>query len=385
MSDTTETPEDKKKKRTPVAETLAGADVEATPKRQDFFDWLESLFFGAQNFPEKLKVHVVRGKDHATVGPLIQIKSWGASDKRPTKVELIMLSNWFLSLIQRDCDQQRRQVVYAVLASHFAREDEFYARFLIRCIPGPLFKDGDNPEHEEGDENGEKRFSGQIMKHQESMVSMLGAGFEGQLDRQDRFIDRLIKRNEFLEKKIDELNDQLQRAMSLEMERADQRAWSAIKVKGAEQALALGMGFAPQLLGKLTGQQQHTNGVISETGETMTIKNFLKTKEEGGLATQEQLNAALGTYGPAPDHVHIKDGVLSLEQAQLLYDVAHCRVPANDLDKFLIPGPLAIRPEQLVALQQIFDFSQMLPLQGIFKSRYEALVKAQEAAEAKKL
>jgi hypothetical protein len=368
MSDETETEKEPKgAKRPQKGDTFEGAQVEPVPKRPDFFAWLESLFDGSSEFPEKLDVRVVKGKDFATMGPMVMQKLYSPAKLKPTKEELVKLSNEVLHRVQVDCDQQRKSVVYHVAAIHFSRNPEPYERWLIRANPGKTYKNGEDGEAEDGDDSQEDRFSAQLMRHQEQMFGLSGASMEGIFDRQDRIIERLLARGEAMEDRLAKTLDMLERALDRKAEREESLAWTKLKVEASKQGLGLAMQLAPPLLNGLVGKNVVPT---SETLETITLKNFLKPAKDGGQLTEEQSAAAFGLWDDTPEHNLVKPGILRPEQSEILYRVAFGQLPPDELDK-LIPGAgaLAVTMEQLAALQQVFAMEQLAPLLVLFEGR----------------
>ncbi len=363
MSDT-EQREDKKSK----GDTREKALVEPVPKRRDFFEWLESLFDGTSQFPEKLELRVVEGKKLDRYGELIEQIVYLPNAVKPSTEKVVALSNKLLSQMQLDCDEQRREVVYGVFAWHFSRESEPYKRFIVRCKPDPKLSRGhESNGYGEDDVPMSDRFSVQVLGHQERMVGLLGAGYEGMLDRDDRTIDRLLKRIESLEDKNARLVEQLERALSLEDERKTKIMWESVKVKGVERSMDMFIGMAPSLINTLVGRQVLPS---QETPETVQLKNYFKSKEEGGILTEEQSEIVFGRYSESPPHDTIKRGVLTIEQSKILHDVAFCYVSSDELDKLMPGGPNEITMDQITLLVQSgLTMDQLAPLHMLFQER----------------
>lgn len=369
----------KGKKGAPPPSDREKARVEPVPKDEKFFEWLESLFFGAENFPEALDVRVVRGKDYATMGPRIKQYLYPAGRQKPTKEEIVKLSNEILYLIQRDCDVHRKRVVYHVAAIHFARGPEPYERWLLDCQPGATYRNGSSPRHSDGDggdgdgdEEGsvENRFGVQILKHHERLVDLLGGAFEGIMDRMDRMLERSLQRNAQLETRVEKLLDQVERARSLEMEREQQRLWNDVKRDAAKRGLEIGSQIVPPLVNRLIGQSV----VESEPLEVVTLKNFFKEKSEGGQFTPEEGEAVFGKWDVSdPQSVKlIRPGILTPAQSHVLIKVMSGEMSPAALDQLVPGGSEQILPEQAMALQQIFGMERLAPLLLLFQSRQKA-------------
>lgn len=377
MTDT-ETPSDKKRRG-----ERDRSQVEPVAKDQAFFEWLEKLFYDEPepaHFPERLELRIVTGKHREKFGPLIKqlvfapakateetIKA-GAGRRKPTKEELVALSNELLFRMQKDCDESRQQVCYGVHVWHYSRGDEPYERYLKFVKPqGRYSKDeGHASDDDEEPKSLQERFGIQILGHQERLFGLYGGGFEGLLDRMDRILERQDLRIEKQDQRIEKLNEMLERALSHEAEREEKRMWAQLKIKGADRALEMATTLAPPLINQLVGKPIIPT---NETAETIALKNFFKRQENGGSLTTEQSNAAFGTYDENPPHDLIKPGVLSYEQAKILLDVAECRIPPDELDKLMPGGALAVTPEQAAALAQIFSIEQLAPIMLIFESR----------------
>lgn len=345
------------------------AQVEPIPKKAEFFEWLEKLFDGSTQFPEKLDARVVTGSRCEKLGPLIKQIVYGPKEIKPTKEKIVALSNELLFLMQRDCDIQRKQVVYGVFVSHFSRETEYYERWLIRCQPqGVHGGDGEPREDDEEKPSAEDAFSTHVLRHQERMSGLQIATVEGLLDRMDRILERQDARIEKQDARIERQNEMLEKALSLEADREERRRWGDMKIRGVEKALDMGLGLAPPLLNQLMGKSVLPT---NDTSETIALKNFFKLKENGGLLTKEQTNKAFGVYEENPPHQLIVPGVLSTDQAKLLFDVANCTIPPEHLDRLLPGGDMTVSGDQLVALQMNCGFTpeQLMPLQLIFENR----------------
>jgi hypothetical protein len=182
---------------------------EPLPKRQDFFEWLESLFDGSTQHPEKIELRIVSGKNLERLGPMNKQMVYGPADylpdpktskkasaagedagggsRKPSREKLVALSNELLFRAQKDCDESRKPHTYAVLVSHFARETEYYERWVLRLTPSGVY--GREHERDPGDEESESSPNNQIvmqqawltqkMGHDEKMFGFYGGALEG--------------------------------------------------------------------------------------------------------------------------------------------------------------------------------------------------------------
>jgi hypothetical protein len=363
------------------------------PKDQAFFEWLEKLFYDepeVAHFPEKIEVRVMAGAKKDRYGQILKVYAFapkkatkveqeaGAGAGKPTREKLVYMSNEMLYLMQRNCDELRRSQVYGVAVWHLTMETEPYQCWIKRCNPQKRYASENGADDDDDETSDEQRWSTQLLRHQESMVGLLGSGYEGVVDRLDRIVERLLKRNESLEDKNGKLFDMLERALSLEQERIRAAKWDDLKIGATQKGLDLGLALAPPIINQLTGKQ----AVAGEaTFETITLRNFLKTTGEGGQLTKEQADAAFGEFGPPPALALIKPGILSEAQGDIIIGVANGKLAPDELDKLLPGGPsptTVMSMEQLAALQQVFPPEQLMPLQMIFQARYQKLQSPQK-------
>lgn len=372
MSD--ETTEERKGKRNGPTDRET-ATTTPTPKDNEFFEWLMALFFGDNNFPEKIEVRPMRGRDFATRGPLILLRTWGPRDPKPTPEIVTKISNEILFAIQRDCDiQGKPRVIYGILAIHFAKDDEPYTRYLLPRKPMGVYTakgEGiDRRDDEDEDElDPKKKFASQILDHGERMFEKYLGGFEGLLDRMDRVLERQEASIERKDIRIEKLTDMLEKALSLEEERAQRRAWEAVKIKGVEKALDVGMAIAPPLIAGFLGKP--------EAGEVVVLATFFKTVDEGGKMTQAAAEAAFGVADEKGRLV--KPGVLSEAQVDILIGVSRGSMPPDTLNRLLpkeLGGDVSLTMEQVGKLDTIFEPEHLAPVKMAFQARLERAIKA---------
>ena len=377
--DTTETPTNKKRGgKVATGDTLEAATTEPVPRDLNLFSFLEELFDGQDNFPEIIDTRIMTGRNFSTMGPKIKRYPFTPSTPKPPREKLVSMVNEILHRTQADCDARRKRTVYGVMAMHFTTDSEPYCLFLLPRDPGKTYRNGieGDAENDEEEDSIEKRYSVQILRHQEAMFERLGAATEGVVDRMDRMLERAMASNEAKDQRIEHLVEMLERSRSLEEERQQKRRWEELKIQGVNKGIDLAMSLAPPLASSLVGKQQQQGGganghvVLQETPETLTLRKFLQPEAQGGTLTQEQAHRAFGVYDGTQENNLVSPGALSRDQVALLYGVAMCELPASELDK-LMPGAgaLSILPEQVAALQNIFPMEQMMPLFLIFEAR----------------
>lgn len=355
--------------------------IEPVVKDQQLFEFLELLFYDdpePAHFPERIEVNTVSGHHKqqltsvvasypfAPIGAPLEATKRGAGQGKPSREKLVILSNRILNAIQRDCDAARKAQCYGIHAWHHSRGDDPFARFLKHCDPKGKYREHASQNPDDDEMTTEQRHSLQIMTHHEKLFSLYGGAFEGMLDRFDRLIERSYDRIEKQDAVIQRQSDMLERALSQKAEREERLEWSRLKAKGVEKALEFGIAMAPPLINQLVGKSIIPT---ADTAETITLKNFFKTTDQGGALTSEQAKAAFGDYDDTPEHNLVKPGILSADQAGVLYGVATGEMLPDALDKLMPGGPLGITADQAMALQQVFPLEQIAPLMLIFEAR----------------
>ncbi len=361
--------------------------VEPVAHDKDFFAWFEELFHGDGHFPETVTTRVVTGKNGARLGPVVDQmtflpqpkltkedkpeKGEKAKGGKPSKEEMVATTNRLLFLMQRDCDQARRPTTYAVLATHFSRNPEPYSRWVFRLTPkGVHANENGEPTEEESEDfddgSTEKKYSVQKLRHNETMFQLYGGGMEGLIDRQDRALERADAREARLQAANERLLEMVEKMQSQNHQRMMDMQWNELKIESVKKGLDLAVNIAPPMLAKLTGKSDESgDDVITRN----TLKNFFKTPEQGGKMTDELAKLAFGQYDNTEQRALVKPGVLTEQQAKLLWDVAHGAAPTAELDRLLPGGPMAVSMEQAMALQQIFSTEQIAPVMMLITMR----------------
>jgi len=380
--------------------------VEPNPADKDFFDWWEGLFDGTGEFPEYVNVHAVSGPHYARLGPQIEQfiykgmpkaskagKAEGSREDdptssvietgRPSREKIVATINRIRALCQRDCDQQRKSVVYGAHAMHYLRSDSIYSRFIFRCEPKGVHGAKRNPSEGEDDSDEEltpqMQWHKQKLGHDERMFNMYGAALEGTLDRMDKVLEREYMANDRLRLLSERQAEIIERLQSSQAERYRQAKWDDLKMKGVERGLNLAMDLGPPLLGQLMGKP--VTGIV-KTPESITLENFLKMDTHNGTLTHDQCVAAFGDYDFEGETRRLtKPGILTETQSQLLVEVAHCQVPPEALDRVLPGGDLEITQEQLRLLMQLFTPEQIMPLGALLSSRMARRQQSQQAPQ----
>lgn len=363
--------------------------IEPIPSDPELFEWLERLFDGPTEFPDVLDVHSVFGKLKERLGPRIdqvpfapqaketkdKEKEGRSSEKperskRPSREELVALSNRIRHGCQRDCNEQGKNITYGVHARSFARSDEYYTRYIFTCKSKAVASRGQNGEpFDDGDDDDTHpaiRYYNQKLGHDERMFHAYGSAFEGLLDRQDRALEREAATNERLRTSNERLLDLVEKLQSNNHQRLLDMQWNEMKIKSVEKGLDLAIGLAPPIINQLTGKKLIQT---SETPESLTLKSFFKAESAGGKLTVQQADAAFGKHDN--EGKLIEPGVLSKDQVNLLWDIANCSTATDQLDRFFPGADLEISQEQILSLQKIFSTEQLAPVVAMIMMRMQ--------------
>jgi hypothetical protein len=160
-----------------------------------------------------------------------------------------------------------------------------------------------------------------------------------------------------------------ERALSLDEDRAAKREWRTLAIKSADRIIETGARLGPSIVKSLTGKDLLPGG---DPPEVIALRDFFKSKEEGGLLTEEQAGAAFGIWDGQEPHALKKPGVLSEAQGQVLAKVAQGEAPPSELDKLVPGGEHEITLLQAGRLQSECGFDvqlQLLPLLALFQAR----------------
>lgn len=370
--------------------------VEPQPKNPQLVGWLEGLFYGPGDYPQRVEVRTMQGN---RLGDLVKQviyppnmvdpadrgesddkpESGKVSEKRkakPNREELVELSHDIIRRVQIDADARHpgKSVVYYVLASHDARDPQPYERYPLR-VKGAELQDPASEDSEEmldGDLEGvkgvkslQKAFLLGMIQNQK-MFDMLGAMIEGTVDRQDRTIARLEEQVVARDTQIMRNHEVVARAMDIGSERKMREQTHELRMDAIKRGMTVFESFvAPQILPALFGK---TNGSgIQESPESLTLKAFLKPVEEGGRLTPQQVDAVFGAFDETPEQNLIRPGVLSIDQGKIIYNVANLHVPATEIEKLLPGAEFGLTQEQIVALQGVFKETpdQIIPIVGM--------------------
>lgn len=369
-------PDRKKKQHEPLA-----APVDPVIKRTDFFEWLEGIFFGEQEHPERITINSVSGRELERLGPLIKqfiYRPEAGKDGKPSKEKIVALSNEIVTRCQTECNAVGRRMIYGVHVYHAVRNgDEPYERFIIRCepkgktanngVPGDLGRAGFGAD-DDGEISMQERYAVHALHRDERMFQLFAAAMEGVMDRMDRHIERQEKSQENLRERYERQQEISERALSLEEERAAKREWRQLGIKLADRGGTMGMDLIlPALMTKITGK---TLPGIAESAESRLLKDFFRSQADGGKLTEAESATVFGIFdeGPHGEHVCQREGILSYAQGRLMWEISQCQAPAERIDEFL-SGPLVITEDQRTRLLQVLGVDRLAPIMARLAAR----------------
>lgn len=382
MSDTTEeTPTAGRGKKEGPDRNLTTPVV----KDQALFEFLELLFYAdpePEQYPERIELNIVSGRYSSKVEATVWTKQFapvkatgeavkrGAGAGKPSREQLVALSNYLLEQMRRNCNESGSTRMFAVHAWSTLRGDTPYMHVLKKMTPnGNKAQDADENEIDGVPLNREQKFALQLQTQSQKMFEMFGELMVGMVDRLNRDKERDSNEIDKLHRKLAEKNDQLERALSMELDREERREQLKMKRQMAEKGWEAVQKFGPMLMGSLIGNKKIIDAKTVPDDLT-ALREFLKTTDEGGKMTLKQAHDAFGDWDPASGTLRTP-GVLSVDQAVLLVQVANEAVPVDGLDKLMPGGPLEITPEQGMQLMGIFG-EQLMVLQAVFSRRQQA-------------
>lgn len=391
MSDETVDEERPKKGKRGPDDRAAAQAAAVTPviNDQDLYEFLLALFYDdpePEQFPERVELNVVSGRYFTKVEVSVWTKKFaptrapdeavrqGAGAPKPSREQLAALSNLLNQKMRRDCDESGHARAYRVEAWSMSRSDQPYMTHLKRLTPGGRFsRKGGEAEGDDGEEltRGEK-FQLQLYAQQQKMFELYGEMLAGLSDRYQRVEERNESEIDRLRKERASLSEQLERALSMELDREERREAFRQKRQVIDKGMAVIETYGPALAASLIGGRNGKgsgviNGSAEPGDEVEALLNFLRTTEEGGQLTQKQMIDAFGDWDEKSGRM-TTPGVLSTEQVVVVVTVSNRSAPADDLDKLMPGGPLEIKPEQLVQLVRIFG-AQIEQLKKIFEMR----------------
>lgn len=341
-----------------------------SPVNEDLFLFLDGLFSGEGEFPEKIEVRTVKGRNKDQYG--VQVKQYiykNTNAPKPSREKIVMMTNEIVHRCKIHTDVAQRESNFIVGAMHHARSDDFYEIMELTLMPSKKWRRGErgdlDPEEPEDFAN---HYNKAFLGHITQMFGLFGAAFEGLVDRSDRqaaaaSADAEKMRGRYIE--MLEMNLRLMQASDDRQERIERsKMWRENVGKG----LDLAWGLLPPMLSSFKGngsQNGWQQGMT--TAESYTLEQFFKLPDSGGKLTVEQFELI---FGKMENGVLVAPGALTLDQTQLLGRVAAKEICPDKLDDLLPGGPLEIKQEQIMKiLQGGIPLEALLPLKTLLDVR----------------
>lgn len=354
----------------------AGRDktqVVPAPARPELFEFIERLFEGNDQKPERIELRQAYGQGARQYGTTIIHKEFRANAPKPTREQMVTMSNEFLNAAQQNCDALGKKHHYAIVARHFAKSDGYYAAYLVSMVPKQRPGDHEaylNGEEDEGATGDEKRRNALL----DYSLAHLKEGNENRRWEQDQFstaignlferyesiIEKSFARIEHLESRYLDFFKASEEALSKKQERELAAEREKFKMAMMQSGFEFLKQMAPVAVNQLTGKQTIPT---EKTAESIAVHSFLE-----GLTEQQ----GVGLFGEIRDGMPA-GGIFTPAQAAIFFAVAACKAPPSELDRLLDGGDHAIESEQLMKAQTVVSAQQFMPLVALVMNRKKRL------------
>lgn len=355
------------------------ATVTPQVRDQELYEFLVALFYDdpePEQFPERVELNVVSGRYATKIETTIWAKQYapiratgeavkrGAGAAKPSREVLAALSNLLLEKMRRNCDEFGNRA-FAVHAWSTSRDGSPYMAFPKKMTPGGRYARKDGETDDDEDLTREQKFILQLFGITKQSSEMYFDAFAGLVDRYSRDKERDSTEIDRLHRKLAEKNDQLERALSFELDREERRDGMRQKREIIDKGMHVVETYGPVLAASLMGKKMMGEGGAPPSDEAAALREFLCTTEQGGRATSQQLLEAFGDW---ENGRQLKPGILSADQAMIIVLVAGGKLAVDELDKLVPGGPLEITMAQGAQLMRVFG-DQLEPLMKVFASR----------------
>jgi len=354
--------------------------VNPEPTRPDLFQFVEKLFEGADQKPERIELRQAYGPGCRKYGTTVLQKEYKANSLKPTREQMVALSNELLDAAQTNCNEIGKPHRYGVLPKHYAKSDSYYACFVIAMQPKqrPGYN-GLDVEDDDDVESDVKRRDG-LLQHS---LEHLKTGDEHERWRQDQFsgavgdiiekyqslVDRLMQQNSEFMKEHRELFKAADEALSRKSERDLAAEMQKFKIGMLQNGFDFLKQLAPVAVNQLTGKQTIPT---EKSAESIAVSSFLE-----GLA-DPQARALFGDIDD--DKKELKpNGIFTPAQAMIFFNVARCQEPPAALDK-LLEGEHAVTEQQIAKAQAVVSAQQFMPLVALVMGRKRKQLEAESVS-----
>ncbi len=342
-----------------------------SPVNEDLFNFLDSLFDGEGEFPEKIEVRTVKGRNKDQYGLQIWQKIYKSGSVKPSRERLVMLSNEIVKRIRIQTDTIQRESTFLIGAMHNGRSDDYYEIMTLSAKPSKKWAksgEGNGDLDSDEDEPFPQKYNLAMLGHHTQLFGLVGGMIEGLIDRSDRQAAAAMNDAEKMRARYIEMMEMNMKLLQAKDERdekmAEAKMWREQKQKGLE----LAWQNIPPMLASLKGPNANAGWTPgTETNEAITLRESLKTQEEGGKISQAQFEIICGKLDD--NGMLVTRGVLTPEQVQLLVRVANKEANPDALDELLPGGALAVTPEQGQMLMQSGALEALMPLKLLLEQQ----------------
>lgn len=353
------------------------------PARPDLFEFLEKLFDGSENQPDKIELRQAYGPGASKYRKLVIQKDYKPNSAKPSREFLVGLSNELLNIAQNDCNEVGKPQKYGILSKCFKKSNEYYGCFTVSLKPTQPAMDGDEHGTSDDDEDpvaGDRRRANALLDHslghmkqsdenerwrQEQFSSATG----DLLEKYQNLLQITMQQNLEMQKEHRELYKLADDALSRKADRELAAEMQKFKIGMMENGFQFLQQMAPVVVNRLNGKEASAG---EASAESIAIQTFLK-----GL-TNEQ-GAAL--FGEIVDGKPQGGGVFTNDQVGIFWRVANLTDPPSALDQ-LFAGPTAISEEQIVKAQTVVSMQQFGPLFALFINRQKKQLESGAQASA---
>lgn len=344
--------------------------VTPEPTRPDLFEFIEQHFEGSAAMPQYVELRQAYGPGGRNYSQTaIFQKEYKPNAAKPSRSDMVDLSNKFIALAQQNCNELGKPHGYGVLFKSFIKSDAYYGVYYMKLRPTqPGNYDPLSPEDDEDIPSDGRRRDGLLQYG----IDHIKQSDENERWRQDQFSSamgdilakyqdlatQVMQHNLEMQKEHRELFKIADEALSRKAERELAAEMQKFKIGMLQDGFQFLRQLAPVAINQLTGKKTVPT---EQSPESIAVQTFLE-----GL-TDVQSQTLFGELNE--DKTALKPtGIFTPEQAAIFLSVAQCTAPATELDR-LLEGDSAVTPAQIEKAQSVVSSQQFLPLVALVLSR----------------